>query len=57
MFQRTLCPECQVALTLSDDTVEGEVVECEGCNTELEVIAVEPYELALAPEMAEDWGE
>jgi alpha-aminoadipate carrier protein LysW len=57
MSDSTQCPECNTALSLSDDTVEGEVIACTSCEAELEVIGVDPYELALAPEMAEDWGE
>ena len=53
----TLCPECEAPVNLPEDTVEGEIIACEGCDTELEVLGVEPLELALAPEMAEDWGE
>jgi alpha-aminoadipate carrier protein LysW len=51
------CPECDATLTLSNDLVEGEIVPCPDCGAELEVISVEPLELALAPEVEEDWGE
>jgi alpha-aminoadipate carrier protein LysW len=35
----------------------SELVECPGCRSELEVIALQPFALALAPEPEEDWGE
>nr|WP_233571062.1 lysine biosynthesis protein LysW [Nocardiopsis sp. Huas11] len=35
----------------------SEVIDCADCRTELEVVAVEPVLLALAPEVEEDWGE
>ena len=57
MSDQPQCPECSQALTLSDDTVEGEVIACSSCEAELEVIDTDPFELAAAPEMAEDWGE
>jgi alpha-aminoadipate carrier protein LysW len=51
------CPECDATLTLNDDLIEGEIVPCPDCGAELEVVSVEPLELALAPEIEEDWGE
>jgi len=36
---------------------EGEIIECEECGAELEVISEDPLEFALAPEEEEDWGE
>jgi alpha-aminoadipate/glutamate carrier protein LysW len=51
------CPECDATLTLNNDLIEGEIVPCPDCGAELEVISVEPLELALAPEIEEDWGE
>jgi alpha-aminoadipate carrier protein LysW len=51
------CPECEAPITLSADVVEGEIIVCPDCAVELEVISVDPAELALAPEVGEDWGE
>jgi alpha-aminoadipate carrier protein LysW len=51
------CPECEASITLPGGTVEGEIVTCPDCGAELEVISVDPPELALAPEVGEDWGE
>jgi alpha-aminoadipate carrier protein LysW len=33
------------------------VVRCVSCGVELEVIEIAPVQLALAPEVEEDWGE
>ena len=52
-----VCPVCDAELTLPDDAVEGELMTCEECGSELEVISVDPPELAEAPESEEDWGE
>ncbi|WP_081752489.1 lysine biosynthesis protein LysW [Kallotenue papyrolyticum] len=57
MARTATCPECDATLTLNDDLVEGEIVPCPDCGVELEVVAVEPLELAPAPEIEEDWGE
>jgi alpha-aminoadipate carrier protein LysW len=51
------CPECEAAITLAADVVEGEIITCPDCAVELEVVSVNPPELALAPEVGEDWGE
>lgn len=51
------CPECGALVNVDDDVVEGEILECEECGAELEVISVNPLELELAPEEEEDWGE
>ncbi len=50
------CPECDAEVALQGLLV-GEVVYCPDCNAELEVLNVENPEVALAPEVAEDWGE
>lgn len=51
------CPECGSGLTIAADTVTGEILQCPDCGVELEVMQIEPLELALAPEEEEDWGE
>ena len=51
------CPECDARISLSADVVEGEIIVCPDCAAELEVVRVNPPELALAPEVGEDWGE
>jgi alpha-aminoadipate carrier protein LysW len=43
----TSCPECENELDLElDEVAEGDVVACDECGTEFEVVAVEPLELA-----------
>jgi alpha-aminoadipate carrier protein LysW len=50
------CPLCAMDVAGSNRMV-GEVVTCEGCSAELEVVGVNPLRLAEAPEVEEDWGE
>jgi alpha-aminoadipate carrier protein LysW len=43
----TSCPECENALDLElDEVEEGDVVTCDECGTEYEVVGLEPLELA-----------
>jgi alpha-aminoadipate carrier protein LysW len=51
------CPECAAEITLSADTVVGEILVCPDCGADLEVISLEPPTLELAPMEQEDWGE
>ena len=43
-------------LSLSN-VMKGEIVVCPDCGVDLEVVSVDPIELELAPQEAEDWGE
>ncbi len=54
---RATCPECEAEIILPEGTVEGEILTCPDCAAELEVVSIDPPELALAPEVEEDWGE
>ncbi|MGH9604531.1 MAG: hypothetical protein ACRD3N_02410, partial [Terracidiphilus sp.] len=41
------CPECESNLDIElDEVEEGDVVVCDECGTEYEVVGVEPLELA-----------
>ncbi len=57
MAATSKCPECDGAVSVDADAVKGEIVSCPDCGAELEVTAVGPVALALAPEAEEDWGE
>jgi alpha-aminoadipate carrier protein LysW len=52
------CPECENDLDVEIDEVEeGDVVACEECGSEFEVVGVEPLELARIGEDAEEEDE
>jgi alpha-aminoadipate carrier protein LysW len=51
------CPECEHEVQIRDSVRLNEIVECAGCRSELEIVALSPAVLALAPEVEEDWGE
>ena len=45
------CPECETLLDFEADEVdEGDVIVCDECGTEFEVIATEPLEIAKVDE-------
>ncbi|MGA8044137.1 MAG: hypothetical protein WCA37_15170 [Terracidiphilus sp.] len=45
------CPECENKLDIEVDEVEeGDVVACEECGTEFEVVGVDPLELSRVEE-------
>jgi len=49
------CPECDTALDVElDEVEEGDVIACEECGTEYEVVGVEPLELARVEEGIEE---
>jgi alpha-aminoadipate/glutamate carrier protein LysW len=49
------CPECDNNLDIEEDEMEeGDVVACEECGSEFEVVGVEPLELARMDEDLEE---
>lgn len=53
----TDCPECGAAVAFARPPLAAQIAVCAGCGSELEVVALEPLTLELAPEVEEDWGE
>ena len=51
------CPECAAEVALDAGTEVGEIVVCSDCGVDLEVTAVDPAAVQLAPMEQEDWGE
>jgi alpha-aminoadipate carrier protein LysW len=47
------CPECETDLNI-DEVEEGDVIICEECGTEFEVVGVDPLELARVEEGIEE---
>ena len=52
-----VCPECEAQIELAADTEVGEIIVCSDCGVDLEVIALDPATVELAPMEQEDWGE
>ena len=51
------CTECAAEITLVENTEVGEILVCPDCGVDLEVTALEPATIQLAPMEQEDWGE
>ncbi|HTV16277.1 MAG TPA: hypothetical protein VME68_16265 [Acidobacteriaceae bacterium] len=50
-----ICPECESALDFEEDEVEeGDVIVCDECGTEYEVVGTDPIELSKVEEGYED---
>ena len=54
---RGTCPECEADLQIDEDTDKGDIIECDDCGSQLEVIGLDPLELELALEEDEEWDE
>lgn len=53
----SVCVICGAAVDFPFNVTPGELIECVECGGELEVIRLEPLELAEAPCEEEDWGQ
>ena len=51
------CIECAAEIVLAENTEVGEIIVCPDCGVDLEVTALEPAIIQLAPMEQEDWGE
>ncbi|NLB83447.1 MAG: lysine biosynthesis protein LysW [Synergistaceae bacterium] len=57
MLTTVQCIVCEGDVPLPGTLMEGELLTCSDCGTELEVITLNPVTVAEAPEVQEDWGE
>ena len=44
------CPECDADVHVDLDTDKGDIVSCEECGTDLEVVGLDPVELDIVEE-------
>jgi len=51
------CPVCGARVETDSTVVQGELLECADCGSELEITGTEPVTLEEAPEAEEDWGQ
>jgi alpha-aminoadipate carrier protein LysW len=51
------CIICGGDLFISPETEPHEIIMCDDCGSELEIITVDPFTVERAPEEEEDWGE
>lgn len=53
------CPECEAEVHVDTDADKGDVVTCEECQTDLEIVGLDPVELDIVEDEGdeEDYGE
>ena len=44
------CPECGKSIEATADVELGEIITCDNCAAELDVVSVEPFELMVFDE-------
>lgn len=49
-----ICPECDADVHVDTDTDKGEIVSCDECGVELEVVGLDPVELDIVEEAPDD---
>jgi len=50
-----VCPECDNPIVVdADDVEEGDTVQCDECGADLEVVSVDPLEIAKIEEAGYD---
>ena len=47
---KAICPECGTMVDAPKDVEMGEILECENCGAELDVVSVAPFELMVFEE-------
>lgn len=57
VIKLAVCVECNAALEIPSDAVQGEILDCPDCGVELEVVNPQTEELRVAEAAEEDWGE
>ncbi len=43
----TACPECSEDVFVDADSEQGDVVSCDECGTDLEIVGLDPIELDI----------
>lgn len=44
------CPDCEEVVILPDDSQPGEIIDCQNCGAELEIISLNPPQVSLVIE-------
>lgn len=50
----TACPECSEDVYVDADSEQGDVISCDECGTELEIVGLDPIEVDVHEEGAAD---
>lgn len=49
-----VCPECEAEIHVDEDLDKGDTIRCIECEAKLEVVGLDPIELDLVVDDAED---
>ena len=50
----TACPECSEDVYVDADSEQGDVISCDECGTDLEIVGLDPVELDVYDEDEDD---
>ena len=53
----TACPECSEDVYVDADSEQGDIVSCDECGTDLEIVGLDPIELDIYEEDLDDFDE
>ena len=51
------CPECEADVHVDTDADKGDVVSCEECGTDLEIVGLDPVELDIVEDDEDDFDD
>lgn len=53
----TVCPECSEEVFVDAEAEQGDVVSCDECGTDLEIVGLDPIELDIHEEDYDDFDD
>ncbi|MDQ3086986.1 MAG: hypothetical protein M3Q78_00135 [Acidobacteriota bacterium] len=53
----TACPECSEKVFVDAESEQGDIISCDECGTELEIVGLDPIELDIYDDDADDFDE
>ena len=51
------CPECEADVHVDTDADKGDIVSCEECGTDLEIVGLDPVEMDIVEDDEDDVDE
>ena len=51
----TTCPECSEEVYVDADSEQGDVISCDECGTDLEIVGLDPIELDVHDDDDDDF--
>ncbi len=50
----TACPECSEDVFVDAESEQGDIISCDECGTELEIVGLDPIELDISADSDSD---